>query len=423
MRFKKLIPQDLKNLYHLARALLAACRFGFPGRRLVIIGVTGTNGKTTTSEMIYRILQRSGKKAALASTIKFALPEGERVNTSKFTTLSASGLNRFLREALGQGATHAVLEVSSHALDQHRLFGIPVEVAVVTNLSREHLDYHKSMERYCQAKRRLVTRAKQAVLNHDMEHKACFAQAAGGRALFYSTKDKTADIFASAIELDFGKTAFRVGENAFRLRLPGLFNIENALAALGVARTLGIDFSVAGAALEGITGVPGRLVVVENDRGLDLVIDYAVTSDAFHKLYASVLPLKIPGTKVIHVFGACGDRDRGKRPELARIAEASADIVILTNEDPYTEDPERILDEVEAGLSKKKGRDYFRIFDRRQAIRQALLLAERGDIVLFTGKGAETSIAYAKRREPWNERGVIEEELAKLPRENEKPPA
>ncbi|MEI9966426.1 MAG: UDP-N-acetylmuramoyl-L-alanyl-D-glutamate--2,6-diaminopimelate ligase [Candidatus Moraniibacteriota bacterium] len=413
---KKLIPQPLKNVYHRGVAFVTAASFGFPGRGLTIVGVTGTNGKTTTSEMIYQILLASGKKAALASTIKFALPSGEHINTSKFTTLSPLKLNRFLKEAHREGVTHVVLEVSSHALDQHRTLGIPIAVAALTNLTREHLDYHKSMENYCRAKARLFRKAKAAVINADSDHRDCFVRATHGTKLFYSTKDATADLVAKDIQLDFGKTEFRLGEERIELRLPGLFNVENALAALGAARLLGLDEAAAAKALGAISGIPGRMELVPNNRGLDLVIDYAVTPDAFRKLYASVLPLKIPGTMIIHVFGSCGDRDRGKRPILASIASEKADTVILTNEDPYTENPERILDEVEQGMTTKKDRDYFRIFDRRAAIHKALEMAERGDIVLFTGKGAETSIAYADHREPWNEHQAIEEELAQIGR-------
>ena len=156
--------------------------------------------------------------------------------------------------------------------------------------------------------------------------------------------------------------------------------------------------------------------LVPNERGIDIIIDYAVTPDSFEKLYASILPLKIPGTKIIHVFGACGERDRGKRPQMGQIASEYADIIILTNEDPYYEDPEQIIDDIENGVTKKKEKDYFRIFDRREAIRKALTLAEIGDIVLVTGKGAETTLATGDARFPWHERAVIEDELTKLGR-------
>ncbi|OGI22110.1 MAG: hypothetical protein A2808_03745 [Candidatus Moranbacteria bacterium RIFCSPHIGHO2_01_FULL_55_24] len=415
MRFIfKIIPQPVKNLGHLGLALLANIRYGFPGRKLSVIGVTGTNGKTTTAQMIARILERVGYKTAFATTVNFCIGDREWVNASKFTTLSSWKLQKFLAEAHRAGVTHVVLETSSHALDQHRVFGVPYLIAVITNVTREHLDYHKTLPRYRQAKARLFKQAKHAVINADMEHPEEFQGLVSGKTVLYSTKEETADIVAEGISLDFHAIEFRVGEIHFRLPLPGLFNIENALAALGAASLLGIDFSSAREALAEMRGVPGRMELVPNAEGIDIIIDYAVTPDAFEKLYASVLPLKIPGTKIIHVFGTCGDRDRGKRPILGDIASRNADVVILTNEDPYTEDPERIIDEVEKGVTKKKDKEYFRIFDRREAIRKALSLAERGDIVLITGKGAETSMAWADRREPWSERQTIEETLKEL---------
>ncbi len=405
-------PQTIKNIYHLMQAIFACVWFGFPAKRMTVIGVTGTNGKTTTAQMIARILERAGRRVALASTINFQIAERKWTNASKYTTLSSWRLQKFLREAADDGCTHAVIETSSHALDQHRVWGIPYQIAVMTNVTREHLDYHKTMEEYRKAKRKLFLLAKQAVLNADMEDPEYF-RIGRKEAVRYSAKDPSAHLFAGHIELDFNGTEFTVDETRFRLRLPGLFNIENALAALGATKLLGVDFSTAKEALESITGIPGRMELVKNDRGIDIVIDYAVTPDAFEKLYASILPLKIPGSKIIHLFGACGDRDRGKRPMLGEIASSNADIVILTNEDPYFEDPERIIDEIEQGVTKKKEKNYFRIFDRREAIRKALSLAEIGDIILLTGKGAEETLAAKERRLSWNERLVVEEELAR----------
>lgn len=410
---KGLVPQSIKNWYHLAQAIIACAFFGFPGKKLRVIGVTGTNGKTTTTQMVTRILEQSGKKAAMASTINFQIADRKWTNASKFTTLSPWKLQKFLSEAVAAGCEYAVIETSSHALDQGRVWGIPYEIAVMTNVTREHLDYHKTMEEYRKAKRRLFEIAGKAVINADMEDPEYF-RFPGKDAVRYSTKDPSAHLFATHVELDFKGTEFMVDGMEFRLALPGLFNIENALAALGVARLCDIDFALAKEALAGLAGVPGRMELVPNQVEADILIDYAVTPDAFEKLYASILPLKIPGSKIIHVFGACGERDRGKRPMLGEIASSNADIVILTNEDPYYEDPERIIDDIEQGVTKKKDKDYFRIFDRREAIRKALSIMEIGDIVLITGKGAEETMAIGGKRIPWNERRVIEEELAKL---------
>ncbi|HLC95106.1 MAG TPA: UDP-N-acetylmuramoyl-L-alanyl-D-glutamate--2,6-diaminopimelate ligase, partial [Patescibacteria group bacterium] len=331
----QLVPQWIKNIYHLMMAMGACVRFGFPARTLIVIGVTGTNGKTTTVQCIARILECAGHKAALASTINFQIGEKKWVNDSKFTTLSSWQLQKFLQEAVVAGCKYVVLETSSHALDQNRVWGIPYAIAVLTNVTREHLDYHKTMTRYRKAKQKLFIRAKQAVINMDIPDSEYFSSVLPKTTLLYSTKNQNAHLFSEKIELDFTGTEFVVEGTHFHLQLPGLFNIENALAALGVARLLNIDFSVAKTGLESIVSIPGRMELVPNERKIDILIDYAVTPDAFEKLYASLLPLKIPGTKIIHVFGACGERDRGKRPLLGEIASGYADIIILTNEDPY----------------------------------------------------------------------------------------
>ncbi len=418
------VPQGTKNIYHLVRAVLANVWYRFPAHRLKVIGVTGTNGKTTTSQFIARILERAGspssdfggvkKKVALASTINFQIGDRVWVNASKLTTMSSWQLQKFLREAVDEGCEYAVIETSSHALDQNRVWGIPYEIAVMTNVTREHLDYHKTMAEYRAAKCRLFRLAHKAVVNLDMEEPQFFCDSDKKQVFTYSTKNPQAHLLATDVSLDFKGTEFTVDDTRFHLHIPGLFNIENALAALGVARLLEIDFAVAQAALESVMGVPGRMELVPNHMNADILIDYAVTPDAFEKLYASVLPLKIPGSKIIHVFGACGERDRGKRPQMGEIASSSADIIILTNEDPFYENPEQIIDDIEKGVTKKKDKNYFRIFDRREAIRKALSLAEIGDIVLITGKGAEVTMALGDTRIPWSERHVIEEEVQKL---------
>lgn len=407
----KLFPQKLKNRYHFLQAVVACLVFGFPSKSIHVIGVTGTNGKTTTAQFITAILNHAGKKTAMASTINFQIGDRKWVNDTKFTTLSPWKLQKFLHDAVKEKCEYAVLETSSHALDQSRVWGIEYAIAVMTNVTREHLDYHKTMAEYRRAKCRLFHLAKQAVINLDMEDPLYFCVDAKKKALLYSTKDQNAHILAEHIDLDFSGIEFIVNDVHFHLNLPGLFNIENALASLGVAELLHIDFVSASEALESVKNVPGRMELISNTKKADIIIDYAVTPDAFEKLYASILPLKIPGTKVIHVFGACGNRDRGKRPQMGEIASSYADIIILTNEDPFYEDPQQIIDDIEKGVTKKKGKNYFRIFDRREAIRKALSLAEIGDIVLITGKGAEVTMAIGEKRIPWNERQIIEEEL------------
>jgi UDP-N-acetylmuramoyl-L-alanyl-D-glutamate--2,6-diaminopimelate ligase len=411
-----LVPQFLKNYYHLVMAVVANVYFGFPSRKLIVIGVTGTNGKTTTTQMIGAILRKAHTPTAIASTIDYWMGDEERINTSKFTTTSAWKLQQFLREAVTKGMTHAVIETSSHALDQYRVWGTRYEIAVITNVTREHLDYHHTMEKYRRAKQKLFAMSRYAVVNADMEGPEYYTKAhmQAGRAVTYSTKNHNADVYAQGIRLNFNKTEFRVGDEEYTLCVPGLFNIENTLAAIAVAKLLQVESTVTREALKELKGIPGRMECLESSEGVDIIIDYAVTPDAFTKLYDSVRPLKIPGTRIFHVFGACGERDRGKRPMLTAIASEYADVIILTNEDPYYEDGEQILNELEAGLSKTRSYEYLRIYDRREAISKAISMAERGDIILVTGKGAETSMAIGAERIPWSERDVISEALLQI---------
>ena len=410
----KLFPQAMKNWLHLSEAVLASWYFGRPARKLVAIGVTGTNGKTTTAKLIARILEEDGKRVALASTINFRIAGKETVNTSKFTTLGGWELQRFLKEAVDAKCTHVVLETSSHALDQRRVSGILYEIAVITNVTREHLDYHKTMGEYRRAKRRLFDMAKRAVVNLDMWEPDFFLEGMSEKRT-YSRTDASADFFAGDVETTLHGSKFSVAGVPFSLRLPGVFNVENALAAIATASSIGVPLEVAARGIANVSIVPGRVDPVKNHLGANIFIDYAVTPDSLEKLYELVSTMKKEGTKIVAVFGACGERDRGKRPIMGEIVSSHADVIILTNEDPYHEDPERILDEIEVGIKgKEKGVSYFRVFDRREAIRKALTLLAQDDILLVTGKGAEETMAIGSDRIPWNDRTVIEEELGKM---------
>lgn len=410
---RRFVPQSLKNTYHIAGAALASLVYGFPGRSLHIVGVTGTDGKTTTVQCIAAILREAGKRVAVASTINFRIGDAEEVNTSKFTTLSPWKVQKFLREAVRARCEYAVLEVSSHALDQRRVFGVPFEVAVITNVTREHLDYHKTMRAYRRAKRRLFEETKTGIVNLDMEDSVEFLEACRFKKLTYSRLDASADVLAEKVSLRIDGSEFFVGETKFEIHLPGFFNIENALAALAAALAVGISPRIASRALERIRGVPGRTERIPNTRGLTILIDYAVTPHALEALYQLVSDMRpASSSRVIAVFGACGDRDRGKRPLMGEIVSGHADIIILTNEDPYTEDPRRIVREIRKGIANKTLREnLFVIMDRRKAIEKAFRLAVSGDIVVVTGKGAEETMAVGEDRIPWNDRREIERAL------------
>jgi UDP-N-acetylmuramoyl-L-alanyl-D-glutamate--2,6-diaminopimelate ligase len=440
MQIKNLFPQRLKNIYHLGQAGLANSIHGFPSKKIKIIGVTGTNGKTTTCQMIAKILEENGSKVAMISTINFKLGEKEWVNKTKFTTLSSFQVQKFIKEAVENECNYLVLEVSSHSLDQYRVAGIKFHTAVITNITREHLDYHRTMTEYRLAKIKLFEEVKTAIVNLDMENPEEFLEF-GEEKYGYSTKisnfqfpisnknpnknNKIEKIIAEDIELGAESTKYKVRSIDFILNIPGLFNVENALAATCVGMAENISLEKIKTALEKIKVVPGRLERVLNNRGIEIIVDYAVTPDSLEKLYAYIETVKKENSKIISVFGVCGERDRGKRPIMGEIVGKCADYIIVTNEDPYHEDPERIIDEVFSGVvsingdknrmnHKEEKINCWRIMDRREAIKKALQLAKPGDIIVVTGKGAEEIMAIGKERIPWNDKKVILGELKKI---------
>lgn len=434
MKIKKLIPQSIKNIYHLLQAILANLIYGFPSRKIKVIGVTGTNGKTTTCQMITKILEESNTRVAMASTINFKLAEKEWVNATKFTTLSAFSVQKFIRDAVRANCEYLILETSSHSLDQFRTWGIKYDTAVITNVTREHLDYHKTMDEYRKAKLKLFKNVRNAVVNLNMEKPEDFLECGAENIFGYTTgsqkskvkiqnyKSKAEIIQAENIELGIDSTSYKLpassadGEaESYKLNLPGLFNLENFLAAICVGMAQKVSAENFKKACISLKNVPGRMEKVPNDKNLEIIIDYAVTPDSLEKVYDLISKSKKEGSKIISVLGACGERDRGKRPIMGEIVSRFADYIILTNEDPYHEDPEKIVDEIQVGIKNKdKGKTMLRIMDRRLAIRKALELSSPYDIIVMTGKGAEEIMAIGNERIPWNEKQVILEELEKI---------
>lgn len=411
---KKLIPQKIKNIYHLIQAFLANITYGFPSKKIKIIGVTGTDGKTTTCQMIVRILEEDGNKVAMASTINFRIAGKEWKNLSHYTTMSPFAVQKFIRQAVDEGCAYLVLETSSHSLDQYRVWGVEYDTAVVTNVTREHLDYHKTIENYRTTKLRLFKKAKNAIVNLDMEKPEEFLKF-GNRKVTYSLRDKRADMFAENILVKIDGSKFSVKGIEFNLALPGQFNIENSMAAISVGICENISLEKCSEALKKIQGIPGRLESVPNEKGIEIIVDFALTPEAVEKLYELINTTKKAGAKLIAVFGACGERDRGKRPIIGQIASEYADDIILTTDEPYGEDPDQIIREIAAGIKdKKQDEDFWIISDRRQAIRKALKMAVPGDVVAVTGMGAEESMVVNGHKIPWNDRAVILDELAKL---------
>lgn len=428
--FRRLLGEEGVLITHRFRSRLAAAWYGYPGRRLKVIGVTGTNGKTTTCFLIAHILQAAGHRVGMATTVEF-LVGGRRIpNTTKMTTMSPYALQRLLRQMADAGAEYAVMEVTSHAIKQERIFGIPFDVAVFTNLTHDHLDYHETFEEYREVKLRLFaglpgqSHPRASVVNTDDKSGHQFLQFPADLKLTYGT-DVAANVRATNIRFSPRGTELRVispGGSTIELTLPlpGRFNVYNALAAMTATLACGVKLATAVQAVEGFGGVPGRMEKIDTRQPFLVLVDYAHTPDAFQQIYATIRP-GLSG-KIIHVFGATGDRDKTKRPILGAIAAKHADYIILTDEDPYSEDPKKIIDEVAEGVIRagrgvgrmKESKQFWKVLDRRRAIAQGLSLADRGDIVLITGKGAEQAMVVGAKHVPWDERKIVREELAKL---------
>ncbi|MBI2123666.1 MAG: UDP-N-acetylmuramoyl-L-alanyl-D-glutamate--2,6-diaminopimelate ligase [Candidatus Wildermuthbacteria bacterium] len=420
---RKLVPPFLLSWYHLGLAFLGALLFRFPSRGMVVIGVTGTNGKSTTVDMISRIFREAGLKAASLSSIRFQLLDKEWRNTMKMTMPGRFVIQQFLRKAKDAGCTHFVLEVTSEGILQHRHRFINFHTAVFTNLSPEHIERHGSFENYKRTKGKLFATAKKAhVINVDDEHSPFFLQFPAQKIHTYSILSLTkAEIKAENVR-ENGGLRFTVQGVEFHMNLLGRFNIANALATIAVARSQGISLSVCSKALERMVVVPGRMETVVKDP-FRVVVDYAFTPAALEKVYKTFksapssdgAPRVHHGAKLICVLGAAGGgRDKWKRPVLGKIAATHCDQVIITNEDPYEEDPVQILSQIKSGISNSQFpmSNFYEILDRRQAIAKALSFASSGDVVIITGKGSEDSIQVkGGKKIPWDDREVVREEI------------
>jgi UDP-N-acetylmuramoyl-L-alanyl-D-glutamate--2,6-diaminopimelate ligase len=409
---RKLIPGFLLSWYHLGLAFLGALLYRFPSRGMVVVGVTGTNGKSTAVDMLSRIFLEAGLKTASLSSIRFQILDKEWRNTMKMTMPGRFVIQKFLRQAKDAGCTHVVLEVTSEGMLQHRHRFINFHTAVFTNLSPEHIERHGSFEKYKQTKGKLFAAAKVVhVVNADDEHTPFFLQFPAKKTYLYSMMKSPQSSMLRSMGLcaqdvkEIPGLEFRVEDTIFHLNLLGRFNVSNALAAITVARSQGISLEACKKALEKMQVVPGRMEEVISSP-FRVVVDYAFTPAALEKVYQT---LKTKNHKLICVLGAAGGgRDRWKRPVLGRIAGKYCDSIIITNEDPYDENPEKIMNEVYEG-TQGKGKI---IPDRREAIKTALSQAEQGDVVVITGKGSEDVIQIrGGKKIPWDDREVVREEM------------
>jgi len=400
------IPQVRVASVRQAMGPVASAFYGRPSEAMLMVGITGTNGKTTTTYLLERVFAASGLRSGVVGTTGIRI-DGEPVGYDR-TTPEATDLQRTLAEMVERGVRAVAMEVSSHGLHQHRVDGTRYRCAVFTNLSQDHLDYHGSLDEYLHAKARLFTPAMSdsAAINADSPE---------GRSLLGSglptvTYGLAEDAGIRATDVHVGATGlrFRVGDLEVRSRLRGAFNVHNCLAALAAARQVGIPDAASVEGIAALPGVPGRLEPVEAGQPFEVLVDYAHTPDSLDNVLRAARPLATG--KVIAVFGCGGDRDRGKRPLMGEAATRLADLTIVTSDNPRSEDPLAIIGEIEPGAVRGGG-DHVVEPDRRAAIRLALGRASSGDVVVIAGKGHETGQEFADRTIPFDDRLVAREEL------------
>lgn len=424
----------LYEFYHVGRGVAAAWIYNFPSREMVVIGVTGTNGKTTTATLIANILEGAGHKVGLSTTVNFWINGKKTVNETKMTTDNPFAIQKRLREMQKAGTEYAVIEIASHALSQHRTWGIDFDIAVFTNLTWDHMDYHQTFEAYRDAKVKLFRQTylsrqkpnqqKLAILNLDDEHTAHFSAAFPGNKYYFSlekfdgpeTKESTLTskiIYAGPTSSQFNLQT-PTGAVDINLPLPGKFNIENALAAATTCFALGLPLEQIKAGLESATSVAGRLEQISTTELFRVVVDYAHNPDGFEKALSSLR--QTTDGKLIVVFGSAGDRDKEKRPVLGKVGSKYADIIILTEEDPGSENPAKIIESIRPGIDPKfiENQNLFINLSRKEAIRQAILLAKPKDTVVALAMGAQTVMATKAGLVPYNEREWIRDLLKSI---------
>jgi len=392
--------RKLKNFGHLCLAVLANIYWRFPSKKLTVVGVTGTDGKTTTVHLIHHILKTAGKKADLISTVS-----APGLHT---TTPNSWILQKLLCQMVNRGVKYVILEATSHGLDQYRLWGVEFDIGVVTNITHEHLDYHKTYKNYLQAKARLFRRTKIAILNRDDKSFAFLNSQSvirNSQLITYGIKNKA----------DFTPKKF-----PFKTLLPGEYNQYNCLAAIAATSALGISPEKIRKAVASFKGVVGRMEEIDEGQDFRVIVDFAHTPNGLENVLTALKKLKAKSRRLIAVFGCAGLRDAAKRPIMGEISARLADITVLTAEDPRTEDVNEIINQIARGCLKAGAEEknlsswsnwsnlrkkiFLRIPDRKKAIRFAIQkIARKRDIVVICGKGHERSMCYGKIEHPWSD--------------------
>jgi len=423
------LPYIVVDDVRIALANLACAFYSYPAQQLCTIGVTGTDGKTTTCNLISSLLEVAGKRSGLMTTANFKMGGQEWENTTRQSTLEAPDIQQLLRRMVDAGVSHAVIEATSHGLELQRTRGCAFDVGVVTNITHEHLDFHRTIENYRRSKARLFEMLDPArdkglgirpiaILNRDDVSYEVLKPYCNVPVLDYGF-DPAAAVRAVNVRLDAHSTRFRAilpgAEIDIETQLVGHFNVSNCLAAIATAHSLGVKATDIARGLAGVTGVTGRMERIDEGQPFTVIVDYAHTPDSLEKVLNMLRPLT--AGKLMVVFGSAGERDVQKRPIMGQIVAQKSDFFVITDEDPREEDREHILRDIAMGAEstgKREGRDFLCIADRTQAIATAFARAREGDTVLLAGKGHEQSIIIGREKIPWDDRQVARGQLRLL---------
>jgi len=411
MSWKKYIPKFIVSWYHLCLSFISALIYGFPSRKIKVLGITGTNGKSTVINIASKILTEAGYKVATSSSISFKFGEKEIENKLKMTMPGRFTLQRFLRDAVKEDCDYAIIEVTSEGIKQHRHRFIDFKLALITNLNPEHIEAHGGFENYKKAKGEFFNFVKGThIINFDDKHADYFKSFYASEIIGYGINNLEVKVRGSDLIVDSTGSRFKVNGIDFESKLLCEFNVYNILAGIAIGMSQGVDLGMCKKAVLKIDQIAGRMEQIIFEP-FEVFVDYAFVPEALEKVYQFV---KSKEGKLICVLGSCGGgRDKWKRPVLGEIADRYGDVVIVTNEDPYDEKPEDIIDQVSVGIKNKN--KLTKILDRRSAINKAMSLAKGGDVVIITGKGCEPWICWeGGRKEAWDDRRIVREEFDKL---------
>lgn len=426
---KKLFPKFLFSVYHWLLAQLAVYYYAYPSKKMTVIGVTGTNGKSTTVIMLGKILEETGFKVGYATTINFKVADKEWMNDQKMTMLGRFKLQKLLYQMVQADCKYAIIETSSEGIEQFRHIGIDYDTLVFTNLTPEHIESHGSFANYKKAKLKIFKRLansnkknKKIIANIDDQYAADFLNFRVTDKIGFSTKTNTSTIVNKTLQAENIETTnmgseFDIGNKHFSLNLLGKVHVYNALAAISAVQSLGIGLEYSAKALKEIKSIPGRTEFIDEGQNFKVLVDYAPEPESLKQLYKSLDNVKY--NKLIHILGSCGGgRDKDRQPILGQMAATKADTIIITNEDPYDDDPMTIINNVATGAQKIAqitGKTVYKILERREAIIKALQIAKPDDLVLITGKGSEQAMCIAGGKKiPWDDRQVMREELKNI---------